>query len=29
LSVIAVQGSEGFSLYALSLGGMIWRRDLY
>jgi len=29
LSVIAVQGGEGFSLYALSLGGMIWRRDLY
>ena len=29
LSVIAVQGDEGFSLYALSLGGMIWRRDLY
>jgi photosystem II stability/assembly factor-like uncharacterized protein len=29
LSLTAVQGNEGFSLYALSLGGILWRRDLY
>ena len=29
LSIVAVQGDEGLSLYALSLGGLLWRRDLY